>query len=208
MTKYSNVEKMLEFTRPITIRTKLHYTDMETADILDLLPRTTQDVHIKPDGIWYSWGDIWLKHLVDQVELDKDSKFDWAIKRVQAIKYVYRLKLDYSNILRLRTFKDLLSFTGTYGIAYDSLSASEKRSYHHCHWTIKTPEELAACKKWCARFKYRQLIDWREVARIFDGIDVRFSKKFDELAYWYNEWDISCGCIWRKEAIKEIKKIY
>ena len=51
-------------------------------------------------------------------------------------------------------------------------------------------------------------IDWSKVAQKYSGIEIAPSivKYYSELD-WYYGWDVSSGCIWNSDAIKDIKKL-
>jgi len=66
-------------------------------------------------------------------------------------------------------------------------------------------------KEWLRKeaecFDYPLVVDWKKVAKEYDGIDIRYNDKADDLMYWYSTWDCSSGCIWHKRAVKDIKLI-
>ena len=66
---------------------------------------------------------------------------------------------------------------------------------------------------YCARVNanYSSYINWRKVAKAFDGIIIPeyiYSRRLDGNASdWYYGWDCASGCIWDARAIKTTKKI-
>jgi hypothetical protein len=51
-------------------------------------------------------------------------------------------------------------------------------------------------------------IDWKRVSEIYSGIEIspyQYSLRFTFM--WYYGWDVTSGCIWAKDGIKNIKKI-
>ena len=80
---------------------------------------------------------------------------------------------------------------------------------------------------------FNLLIDWKEVAKNYGGIQIvpliksrlstkdsdivkKYNDKFKftdniegvDLSFWLDAFDIASGCVWNSEAIKKIKRIY
>ena len=55
----------------------------------------------------------------------------------------------------------------------------------------------------------KSYINWSKVSRHWSGIDVRYCRDKaiygDDWSPWYNDWDVSSGCIWNRDAIRSIK---
>jgi len=167
--------------RHISIRQKLHFSKH-----VDLRFDTYQQIDIKPFGVWYSWGGVWADYLAG-------SK--WGRKRLEEYKCIFKIKIQ-GNVFRPRSQKEFIQFTERYGVLCSDIK----------------PNELSYLKSFqrgdYKRFKHPFLIDWFEVSKDYDGIDIRFNRKADELFYWYNGWDLSSGCIWNESAIAKRVLIY
>jgi hypothetical protein len=51
-------------------------------------------------------------------------------------------------------------------------------------------------------------IDWGKVAEKYSGIEISpFIVRYYSEIDWYYGWDVSSGCIWNSDAIKDIKKL-
>lgn len=94
------------------------------------------------------------------------------------VEHAYVLEVDKSKLLRLITEEDVHKFTIEY-----------------------SPKEY--------------LVDWRGVSEKWSGIEIPTYYKFnfrnlhrkDPIYNWLYPWDVSSGCIWKKDALKSIKKI-
>ena len=52
----------------------------------------------------------------------------------------------------------------------------------------------------------RKEIDWRVVARVCDGIQI-CPVQDDFRDGWYWGWDVASGCVWRRRAIRGLRRI-
>lgn len=130
-------------------------------------PIDKQSVSAKPEGFWYSCGHEWLKWL-------KSEMPHWDKK------YYYQVDVDYSRVLRLTTYKDLIEFTKKYG------------------------------QPTLPKFKRLKLFDpdWKKIAEEYSGIEICpyvHQARFKLL--WYYTWDVASGCIWDASAIKGLKLV-
>ncbi len=192
----STVEKMIDATN-CSVRTKLHFSYKKLKSIKNEI--CSGYVGDKPCGIWYSWGNIWADYLY----WPEEPKY-WGNKRLNKIHYVYKLKIDYSKILRLRTFSDLVKFTKKYGILVKGYNG-------YLYGT-------SACLKLCnseklvnlvsSTYSMPHVIDWNAVSLKYSGVDIRFNSKFHNFSYWYNPWELSSGCIWDNSALVNAVEIY
>ena len=60
--------------------------------------------------------------------------------------------------------------------------------------------------KFTKKYKTKnKLINWKDVANDFGGIEIApyFSEK--RFTYWYYPWDVASGCIWNLDIIKNIE---
>ena len=90
---------------------------------------------------------------------------------------------DDANILIIDSLNKLYSFNNTFKI--------QGRFFEGTDWA-------------------RQGIDWERVAKIYQGIVIApyfWKAQLDSKTFWYYAWDCASGCIWDKEAIKQIKII-
>ena len=51
-------------------------------------------------------------------------------------------------------------------------------------------------------------IDWKKVAKKYDGIKVVYPNQFQNNYNWLFGWDITSTCIWNENAINDYKRIY
>lgn len=94
---------------------------------------------------------------------------------------VFKIELDESKILFITNEDELYSFNKQFGVE------NSKR---------------------CAIWQYKNFIDWQEVAKIYDGIEISPYDWDGRNKYcWYYPWDVEGGCIWGKNVIKNIEKI-
>lgn len=135
---------------------------------------------IKPNGLWYSYGTEWLDFLAATNET-------WAHKIIKKIKYIYKIELYLTNILKIKTLKQFKLFTHKYGI---------KRNWIK----FNNPSEIWQTKS----FKYPYIINWNQVAKDYHGIDIKYKKFADRHYFWFNRWDCSSGCVWNFKAIKQL----
>ena len=70
---------------------------------------------------------------------------------------------------------------------------------------IYTVEEFDKFEKEYARTN-KKGVNWRKVAQQYDGILIRHQKNrgIDD-SHWYNGWDVSGGCMWRRSGIRGTK---
>jgi len=78
---------------------------------------------------------------------------------------------------------------------------------------IRTEEEMEAFH---IKYSYRaspsavvpNAIDWAEVARDYDGIEIcPYQWEFRMSYSWYYPWDVASGCIWRRGAFKGVTEV-
>ena len=72
---------------------------------------------------------------------------------------------------------------------------------------IRTEEEMESF-----HFKYRDRytrgIDWFEVSRDYDGVEIcPYQQKFRMSYSWYYPWDVASGCIWGRRAFKGVTEV-
>lgn len=90
--------------------------------------------------------------------------------------YLYAVDIGTTKILELNTAFDLKKFHDKYGVHIDNLKNSR--------W----PEKRA--------------IDWRAVAKHYDGIEIpNYEQDFREYYAWYYLLDAPCGCIWNPRHV-------
>jgi len=128
----------------------------------------------KPKGLWMGKGTSWLDYL---------QRIDWYDK-ITEYTSVFRVEVDESKVITLRTKEEYLDFTKLYG---------EKKT-----------------KNWEGKYSVISNIDWFRVAKDYDGIRVVNPNhhKFDDNISWVYGWDISSVCIWNDDAIKSHDLIF
>jgi hypothetical protein len=88
--------------------------------------------------------------------------------------WVYELSLDLSRVLRVGSPRGLRALSRRYGRNLDD--------------DDPTPTFL----------------DWRAVARDYDGIEVCPSQR-KGVAGWYDAWDVASGCVWQPRAVRSAR---
>jgi hypothetical protein len=74
---------------------------------------------------------------------------------------------------------------------------------------LKTEQDIRDFSWRCAKLApggIEVAIDWAEVARRFDGIEIipyQHGLRYDETMPWYYGWDVGSGCIWRESGVSE-----
>lgn len=109
---------------------------------------------------------------------------DWVIHEMpdwrKDYDSVFLLEINESSVLQMRTKKQLLEFTKKY-----------------------SPKQYEP-------YSEKNLIDWTQVVKDYDGIEIIpyvKSARMDERTNWYYPWDVASGCIWSAGGIRSIKKI-
>lgn len=69
----------------------------------------------KPYGLWYSFGDSWIKWLTDNYKDLHSDERDWTAKRMSRYTHIYQLNLRRKFIYQIRTARDFDRFTKKYG---------------------------------------------------------------------------------------------
>lgn len=112
--------------------------------------------------------------------LMEDAKYAmWALNRLDESNYVYKVTVDKSKILVINSVKKAVAFTNKYGVVLPSHG-----------------------------YKYNFLINWKKVAREYDGIEVRdCCEDLDGTFLWFSYWDCSSGCVWNKSGVKKLKLV-
>ena len=184
MTKF--LKHLIKITEDYSIRSKIVYCEENGFLCCHVEPKD-QIVSIKPYGCWYSWGPVWLQFLC------RDKK--WGIKRAETYASAHKLQINYSKILKLRKFKDFVDFTKKYGIACNKI-----KKYYGISPKAFEDKDYES-------YEYPYVIDWKKVAKKYNGIDIMLHWTACDKFYWYNGWDISGGCIWNFKSIEKVQKI-
>ena len=74
---------------------------------------------------------------------------------------------------------------------------------------IETLEEFDSFHdKYCAEdfslMRRKTMINWLAVSQDYDGIEIPYyfhDRRIDRKRFWYNTWDVACGCIWNTDII-------
>lgn len=102
----------------------------------------------KPIGLWYSFGNRWLKFLERQ-----SSWYDWSLERLDEIKYLYQVRVNTSKMLRLRTDNDFIAFTAEFGV---ELPSRGPRMNYLINWKAVGMKyagiEVPECEEWMEDF--------------------------------------------------------
>lgn len=121
----------------------------------------------KPNGLWYGVGTSWIDWV-------KSSVPGWIQK------HVFEITPEYSNILKIQNFDELVEFSNEY-----SYRLQDDISFKVIDW-IKVAEKYDGIEITNYMYKTRMNFDY----------------------FWYWGWDVASGCIWNKSAISDIKRIF
>jgi len=130
---------------------------------LDINRKYSQEIDMKPRGFWYGFGTEWI---------------DWCKSEMPhwVGKYFYSVDIGSSNILKIKSALELITFTKQYEISkYPDLPFFDRHTF----------------------------IDWPSVANKYDGIEIapyQYSVRYDYM--WYYGWDVASGCIWNLKNVK------
>lgn len=123
----------------------------------------SQRIDAKPTGFWYGLGNEWI---------------DWTRYEMPNWigKYIYKVDIDKSNILEIKTHRDLMVFNRQYQ------SLKSVTGY---------------------RREKGEAIDWDVISKKYDGIEINPYQQEARYQYmWYYGWDIASGCIWNLNKVK------
>jgi hypothetical protein len=113
----------------------------------------------------------------------EDCWASWCLNEhfsLEDLTHKHEVVLDESNILILRSASDLDVFTHKFGFSRP--------------WEYEGRKYSDFC------------IDWRKVARRYDGLIITPYQWTKRLTLnWYYPWDCSSGCIWRARAIIDVR---
>ena len=139
-----------------------------------------QDVHGKPSGLWYGFGDNWINFKKYGVTWDTGENV--PLKGVMNSEvYVYKLYFDLSEIIILNTEDLFKEFTKKY---------STRQNYpHNINWDLVSKE-----------YKGIEFPNYEEL-----GVRNLYEKS--EEYYWMNTIDVNSGCIWDASVIKRIRRL-
>lgn len=156
---------LFDFSESLKLEQNISFASTDLYSKYDIIDYS-QHENKKPVGLWLSYGNAWIKYLLQEKQL-------WANVRIDSIFYIYEIELNEEKILTINNENQFDNFNNKYSI------------------------------------KRGKLIDWERVEEEFDGIKIKYfpDKACDKKYDWYCDWDVSSGCIWNKDGIKEIKKI-
>lgn len=141
----------------------IHCSKEPNLKFYDTIAKQRSDM--KPVGLWYGIDDSWI-------DWCKTENFDGIHP------YRYQLTLNYSVILKITTYKELLTFQEQFK-ANDDLNKLNSGNIYS--------------------------IDWVKVANLYSGIEISpyiYRARFT--SPWYYGWDVASGCIWNKSAVVDI----
>jgi len=120
----------------------------------------SQGINMKPKGLWYGCGLAW---------------FEWcAMEMPHWLKgNVFKLELNTSRMLLLKTGEELLEFSGVYGVDQFRMG-----SVDGIDWS-----RVAS--------KYSGI----EICPYQGGL------RMDSRTSWYYSWDVASGCVWGSDAV-------
>ena len=139
---------------------------------------------MKPNGLWYSFGEFWLNFCKVNIR----SKLGETL---------FELEIDDTNMLKIDSFEQLKEFQMKYG--YNIFSRFSKIEDEWVHFF--NPDN-------------KNHIEWKDVAKDYTGIEITnlrgINKEmgFDILPYmWYKAWDVPGGCIWDLSIVEGHTKL-
>ena len=138
----------------------------------------TSDVHGKPPGFWYGFGDNWINFKKYGVTWDT-GQGDSLKRLMNSDVYVYKLYIDMSNIIVLNTEESYKDFTKKYSIGRDYP--------HNIDWNLVSKEYKG--------------IEFPN----FEELGVRALYEESKEYYWTYTIDVNSGCIWDGSVIKKIR---
>ena len=154
-----------------TIKKKIRPNDriiMASKEITNLRSTPAQKIGSKPKGLWYGIGNSWIEWV-------ESSMPEWRGD------FIYKIEVNPSRLLQLKSRKDIDNFTETYGAYGIAASIGGEKMID---------------------------IDWRKVATKYSGIEIapyQWSARHDYM--WYYGWDVASGCIWNKSLVKSVKRV-
>lgn len=182
------MQDIVDFSFQLDVRNKYHFSSQPIQGIysIDLSQQSTIQ---KPQGLWYSWGGSWpLFMLTDYLRsFGQCHNAKWAKSRMEDINYIYKVDVDFTRMLRLRTCRSFKEFTVEYG---RELSGEEKE------------------EKFAKFMDFPHVINWKKVAKRYRGIDVRYNDNCTLDYHWFEHWDCHSGCIWKLSAVKDMKLVW
>jgi hypothetical protein len=158
------------------------------------------NIYMNPHGLWFSCGSKWIEWILKN-NLYKTS---WA-----NVKYVYEIKINKKNILKIKNTDELINFHNKYAKYNDKVGfkinwISVKKDY----------DGIVICP-------YLGDKIWKDIGinDNFFGITEEINKyirktlkknliKYPEFYLeWYRHWETSTGVIWKIASIKNINLI-
>ncbi len=136
-----------------------------------------KDIHGKPGGLWYGFGDNWINFKKYGVTWNAG---DTPLSSIMGDEiYIYKLYLDFTNILVLDSEDSVEEFTNKYSVNnnYPQNISWEKVGENYKGIEFPNYEQLGV-RNW---YKY--------------------SKKY----MWLYNIDINSGCVWDSSAITKIR---
>jgi hypothetical protein len=158
----------------------------------------TSNVYMNPYGIWISCGSNWIEWILK----NKLYKSKWA-----NVKYVYEIKINKNNIIKIKNIDELIKFHNKYA-KYNNENGFK------INWTLvkKDYDGIIICP-------YLGEKIWKNIDDRFFYINDEINKyirktlkknliKYPEFYLeWYRHWETSTGVIWKMSSIKNINLI-
>lgn len=161
---------------------------------------------VKPRGLWYADTDEWLKY------------YSKNINKINECKYVYELKLRYTDIknknenkiLQILTESTFDKFTIKYGVVQKSEYSDNDYSIF-INWTdvAKDYGGIECIPLIHSRLTTRDKLDINVVRKY--NAKFKFTTNVNEttsLMFWLYSFDIASGCVWNPRAVKSIERKY
>jgi hypothetical protein len=146
-----------------------------------------QKTFFKPKGLWFAYGDEWLK-------LMKKTNF-----RMTMYNYLYEIEVNENRVLNIDTLKKLHQFSMNF---YDLV----KKPYILENVVMSTYIDW---NKVIKKTKVSGVVIKPNLKELY----FKYNKHNDihehfMLSQWYTTWDVSSGVLWNKDAITNLKLVY
>jgi len=133
---------------------------------IDLTREYSQNLDFKPIGLWYGYDSNWV---------DWSNSFNYDVK-----KNMIRIEIDTTNLLTIKTVKELLLFTKSYRRAFNG-----NKFLKFIDW-----------KKVAKDYSGIEILNYHVLKSKCRTLGV-----LGEI--WFFLWDIDSGCIWDLSILKK-----
>jgi hypothetical protein len=163
----------------------------------------SDEVMYKPNGLWYSPRDVWIKYFSKQINKKEHYKYTYKMK----LRYTKYGDRDRHRVLKITDEKTFDRFTLRYGsilknkyiddqyfVLIDWAKVAKKYGGIELIPLINSRIRTAdrhTIKKYNKKFKFTSIDDNNSIT----------------LDFWQSTFDVPSGCVWNPHAIKKMKRI-